>query len=445
MLDIWTLKTKIVNYVTLDIWRIRLRDLSSSKAFFLRQLRIVLLTIRGFLENRCLLRASALTFYSLLSVGPVVALIFAIAKGFGMEKLVESQIVEKRPVQDEVRQQVVEYAHSLLENTQGGMIAGIGIVLLMWSVLKVLNHIEISFNDIWLVKHARSWKLKITNYLAFIVIAPILLLMYTSIPVFMSSQIIALAGKISVLEKVSPLFLDLLSLSPYVLMWGLFTIIYILMPNTKVDFVPGLLGGIIAGTIFMLVQLAYIQFQVGVTRYNPIYGSIAALPLLLIWLNLGWIILLVGAQYSFAHQNVDNYEFEPDYKNISPHLKRLLTLQVLHLMAKRFADGERPLTTAAISQFLDIPSYQVTIMLNELVDSGLVSTAEDEEFEAPAFQPASDINLWTVTYIIDKLERKGVTHIPVTQHRGTRRIEAVLKEMGAVAEVSPANKMIKDL
>ena len=312
MLNIRALKKKIVDYATIDIWRIRLRDLSPFRSFCLRQLRILLLTLRGFLENRCLLRASALTFYALLSVGPVIAVIFAIAKGFGIEKLVESQIMERIPAHEEVRQKVVEYAHALLENTQGGVIAGIGIVLLIWSVLKVLNHIEMSFNDIWHVTRTRSWKLKITNYLAFIVIAPILLLMYTSIPVFIATQIIQMAEKTSVLQTISPLFLDLLSFSPYVLMWGLFTIIYILMPSTRVNFVSGLLAGIIAGTIFMLVQLAYIQFQVGIALYNPIYGSIAALPLLLIGLNLGWIILLVGAEYSVAHQNVDHFEFEPD-------------------------------------------------------------------------------------------------------------------------------------
>ncbi len=445
MLRIRILKKKTIDYVTIGIWRIRLRDLPPLKSFFIKQFRIVLLTIRGFLEDNCQLRASALTFFSLLSVGPVVALVFGIAKGFGMEKLVESQIVDKIPAQEEIRRQVIQYAHALLENTKGEVIAGIGIILLIWSVLKVLNHIELSFNDIWHIKNTRSWKRKITNYLAFIVITPILLMMYTSIPVFISSQIMEIAQKTTVFQTVSPLFLELLSLSPYVLMWILFTIIYILIPNTRVNFMSGLLGGIIAGTIFMLVQLAYIQFQVGVARYNPIYGSIAAIPLLLIWLNLGWIILLIGAEYSFAHQNVDNFEFEPDYANISPYFKRLLTFQVLHLIAKRFAKGEPPLSAVNISLALEIPGRQVCRILSDLVDCGLVAVTQPEEVDEPAFQPARDINLWTVKYILDAIEKKGANHIPVAQIPDVRKLETVLEDIGAVIEASPANKLIKDI
>ena len=166
---------RIVNYITTDIWRIRLRDRPPGPSFVIRHLRIVILAIRGFLEDRCLLRASALTFYSLLSIGPVVALALGIAKGFGMEK-----VMDKIPVQEEVLRQITTYAHALLENTRGGVIAGIGIVVLIWSVLKVLNHIEMSFNEIWYIEKSRSWKRKISNYLSFIIIAPILLMMYIS-------------------------------------------------------------------------------------------------------------------------------------------------------------------------------------------------------------------------------------------------------------------------
>lgn len=397
------------------------------------------------MEDHCQLRASSLTFFSLLSVGPAVALAFGIAKGFGMEKFLETQIVDKIPAQEEVLQQVIQYAHALLENTKGGVIAGIGIVLLLWSVLKLLSHIEMSFNEIWHISESRSWKRKISNYLSFIVIAPILLMMYTSIPMLISSQITLIAGKITILQKVSPFLFALLKLSPYVLICSLFTVIFLLIPNIRVNFISGLLGGIIAGIIFMIVQQVYIQFQIGVSRYNPIYGSIAALPLLLIWLNLGWIILLIGAEYSFAHQNVDMYEFEPDYANISPHFKRLLTLQVLHLMAKRFSANEPPISAIKISKSLEIPRRQVLKILDDLIDCGLLSIIQQEEFEDPAFQPASDINLWTVKFVTEAMERKGVNNIPITKTREMKRLKEAMENIGAAIEASPANKLIKDI
>lgn len=437
--------TKIIHYITADIWRIRLSDCPPVQSFLIKHSRIVILTIRGFLEDSCFLRASALTFYSLLSVGPVVALAFGIAKGFGMEKLLETQVVDKIPAQEEVLQQVTQYAHALLENTQGGVIAGIGIVLLIWSVLKVLNHIEMSFNEIWHLKKSRSWKRKISNYLSFIVIAPILLMIYTSIPVFISTQITLIADKIVILQKISPLLLTLLKLSPYLLIWGVFTFIYLVIPNTRVNFMSGLLGGIIGGAIFLLTQWIYIYFQVGVARYNPIYGSLAALPLLLIWLNVGWIILLAGAEYSFAHQNAETYEFEPDYANISLHFKRLLTLRILHLLAKRFAASDPPMGTVQISQTLMIPSRHVRYIMAELVECGLVSNIQQDAYKEATFQPASDINLWTVKYVTDAIERSGVNHIPVAQTKELQNLQEALEKIGAVIEGSPDNKLLRDI
>ncbi|MGD2271310.1 MAG: YihY/virulence factor BrkB family protein, partial [Desulfobacterales bacterium] len=183
------MKSKVIHYLNTDIWRIRLSDLPIKKSFLIRHIRIIVLAIRGIIEDKCLQRASTLTFYSLLSIGPVVALALGIAKGFGLEKRLESQVLDRLPAQEEVLNQILQYARILLENTKGGIIAGIGIVILFWAVLKVFNHIELAFNDIWQIKKSRSWRRKLSNYLAFIVIAPILLMMYSSLPVFITTQL----------------------------------------------------------------------------------------------------------------------------------------------------------------------------------------------------------------------------------------------------------------
>jgi membrane protein len=436
---------KIIHYLNTDMWRIRLGDLPLKKSFLIKQIRILVLAIRGIIEDKCLLRASTLTFYSLLSIGPVVALALGIAKGFGLEKRLESQVLDKIPAQEEVLSQILQYARILLENTKGGVIAGIGVVLLFWAVLKVLNHIELAFNDIWQIKKSRSWRRKLSNYLAFIVIAPILLIMYSSIPVFITTQLNVIAGQIAIFQKISPLIYFLLKLFPYFLIWGLFTFIYILIPNTRVNFISGLLAGIIAGTIYLLVQWGYVLFQVGVTRYNPIYGSLAALPLFLLWLHLGWIILLIGSEYSYAHQNVDIYEFEPDYLKISPYFKKLLTLQIVHLLIKKFSKGDAPLNAVNISQKLEIPIRLVHQILDELVECGLVSNIRPDKYEASIYQPASDTNHWTIKFIMDKLEKKGVNHIPVAQTHELKTLSEKLQEIGKTIEKSPANTLLKDI
>jgi membrane protein len=436
---------KIISFIKIDIWRIRLKGLPFIKALIIRLLRIVLLAIRKFHEDKCLLRASALTFYSLLSIGPVAALALGIAKGFGLDELLEKQLFTKFPGQEEILIQIINYAGKLLENTKGSMIAGFGVVVLFWSVIKVLSHIESSFNDVWGIRKSRAFKRKISNYLSFLLITPVLVLMSSSIPVVITTQITLITAKVTLVKIFSPLIFSVLKLLPYFLLWALFTFIYILMPNTKVNFKSGLLAGVVAGTIYQLTQLGYISFQVSIAQHNPIYASLVALPLLLIWLQLSWAIVLIGAEISFAHQNVDMYEFEPDYLKISPHFKRLLSLQIAHLLIGKFAGGDNPSTAAQISQTLEIPIRMVHRILDELVECKIISDMKTDEYAEFTYQPAIDINILTIQYIINALDKKGVSHIPVARTEELETLSETLKELGNLIETSPANKLLKDI
>ncbi|MGD8338615.1 MAG: YihY/virulence factor BrkB family protein, partial [Desulfobacterales bacterium] len=191
------MENSLINYFSTGIWRIRSHDLPPLKGFFLRHLRILTLTARESVKDKCLLRATALTFYSLFSIGPLVALALGIAKWFGLQQRFETRVLAKLPVQEEVLTQILDYAHSLLNNTRGGVIAGISVVMLLWSAMKVLNHLEQSFNDIWQVEKSRSWKTRISNYLSFLVLAPLFLLIYSSIPAFVTSQLDDLSAKLT--------------------------------------------------------------------------------------------------------------------------------------------------------------------------------------------------------------------------------------------------------
>lgn len=435
----------IIDFFTVGIWNTRADDLPRLQSFLLKQARIAVLAIHDFFEDRCFLRASALTFYSLLSIGPVVALIFGIAKGFGLQKQLETQVIQKVPAQEEVLNQILGYARILLENTRGGIIAGVGVILLLWSVLKLLNHMEQSFNDIWQIKRSRSWRRRISNYLAFIAIAPFLLMIYTSIPAFISSQITVMGNKFLLFQKIGPIVFSILKLSPYLLIWGLFTFIYILIPNTRVWITAGLVGGIVAGTIYLAAQWLYIYFQIGVTRYNPIYGSLAALPLLLIWLNLGWAILLFGAEYSYAYQNVAAYEYAPDTVELNPYTEKLLSLKILQLVASCFAAGDPALHYVDISTRLELPRRITLKILTRLEDSGLLTRSCQDDNEQPVYQPASDIGRWTVAYIIDAMEKRGSKHMPPKQQETLTGFAHVMDKFQAAVESSPDNVLIKDI
>ena len=183
---------KIIQFLTTDIWRIRLKNYPPSKSFLLKQLRIILAAVRGFIDDKCKFRASALTFFSLLSVVPVIAMMFGIAKGFGLEKRVEAEILKKMQGQEKVAETIINFANSLLENASGGLIAGIGVALLFWSVIKVLSHIEHSFNDIWGVKTPRTIGRKFSDYLSMVLICPFLLIIAGSANVVISTQVRAI-------------------------------------------------------------------------------------------------------------------------------------------------------------------------------------------------------------------------------------------------------------
>ena len=436
---------KFIDFLKTDIWRIRMASLGGLKSFAVKIVRIILLSIRGFYEDKLPLRASALTFYSLLSLVPVLAMIFGIAKGFGFQSILEKRLLENFSGQKELLTQLMGYANSMLQSTKGGLIAGIGVAILFWTVVKVLGNIEQSFNDIWGIKRSRTFGRKFSDYLSMMLIGPLLLIMSGSTTVFIISRITSIMDKISLLGFVSPIIFFLLKFLPYGLLWILFTVIYILMPNTKVRFRSGLFAGIIAGTFYQVAQWIYINFQIGAARYNAIYGSFTALPLFLVWLQISWIIVLLGAEISFAHQNVDAFEYEPDSLHISLFNKRLIALCVSHQLVKTFVSDETPLTAVQISQKLEIPIRLTRQMLNDLVESKAFSITQLENNNEPAYQPARDINKLTIQYVIEAMDRSGTGVIHVKDSKEADILAKSLESFHEKIENSPENKLLKDI
>ena len=338
-----------------DIWRIHGRKLDRRKQLYINPLRILLLASRRFFDNKCELRASALTFYTLLSIVPVVAMAFGVAKGFGLEKILEAQLLAKLEGQPEVADRLLGFARTLLENTKGGAIAGVGVAVLFWSVIKVLGNIESALNDIWGIARARALGRKLADYLSVMIICPVLLIIASSVTLLVTTQITTMVEGLAFLGYAGGIIIILIKFLPYTVIWFLFTFMYVFMPNTKVQLKSAIWGGVLAGTIYQLTQFTYIKFQVGVSGYGAIYGSFAALPLFLVWLQLSWLIVLFGAEVSFAHQNVPAYEFAADCASLSHRFKRTVALFITHHCVKAFVQGQSAPTAEDIAQELEIP------------------------------------------------------------------------------------------
>ena len=436
---------KIIDFFTVEIWRVMMDNVSKPKLILIKFLRTTILSFRRFIENKDALRTSALSYYSLLSIVPVLALIFGIAQGFGLEKILEKVILKNFEGQEQVSVQIITFAHAFLANVKGEWVAGMGIVILFYTTIRILTNIEDSFNDIWRATKARSILRKISDYLSIMLICPVLLILSSTLTVLVTSQVRLLIEKIQIFALVSPLIFFLLKLLPYAMLWTLFTFLYVFMPNTRVRFKSGLVAGIIAGTIYQLFQWGYITLQIGVANYNAVYGSFAAIPLFCIWLQTSWLIVLFGAEISFAYQNSDAYEFEKDCQTVSHSYKRLLALRVMHLIVKNFTNREEALNLKQISNKLGMPVPMAQQIVNDLTTAKLVSEIIRFDGQGTNFQPALDPDHLTLKYVIDALEKKGTENIPVAQTAELQKINDALRAFNDLILQSPQNILLKQI
>ncbi len=436
---------RVKTFIQEGIWRTPLHNKSKLYFFLIRQIRIILVAFKGLLDDRISLRASALTFYTLLSVVPIVAMGFGIAKGFGFESKMEEFIIANFKGQEEVMNWIINLSYTVLEDVEGGLLAGIGLVILIWSVMQVLTNIENSFNAIWQVKKSRSFFRKLSDYLAIMLIAPLIIIVSSSMSVFISTRIESVTQNMELIKSFGPHIKSLLTLIPYALVWLLFTLIYVIMPNTKVKFIYALIAGILAGTVFQVVQWGYIHFQVGVSKYSALYGTFAALPLFLAWLQISWLIVLLGAEISFAYQNVEKFEFEAGSLSISHYNKRLISLVLVHYIIRKFIMGTVPPTSNQISKDLGIPIRLVMDTLYELVQAKVLNETVIQSPNETGYQPAIDISKIDIDFVISHLDNVGRDQIVVNDSKEFLKLLKIHEDLLTDLKNSSFNILLKDI
>lgn len=284
---------KWLTYLRKEIWEMDLTQFSFFKRVWLQFLRIVVLISEGFTKSQIQQGASSLVYYTLLGIVPVIALIIAIAKKLALEEGFKSWMLMQFRDQRTVIIHLFDFADASLKNAHQGVVAGVGIAILLWAGLKIFLYIEHSFNKIWEVEKGHGFLRRLLDYASILLIIPIIILIASSMQA------------ITAAFELTGIFALIFSLIPFMLTFLLLAFLYYFMPNTKVRFRPALYAGIITGILYQLVQWIYLFFQLGVTRYNAVYGTFAALPLFLIWLHLSWTVILIGAKVAFALQNVN--------------------------------------------------------------------------------------------------------------------------------------------
>ena len=395
---------RIIRFLQVDIWRVSSEDMSPLKYFCLEVLKKVMLAVKFFSTKRVMNDASALTYSTLLAIVPILAVVFAVARGFGYNKYIEIWFRDAFRSQPQAADVIVGFVNSYLIHTKSGVFLGFGLVFMLYTVIMLITNIEKTFNDIWQVKKKRSIFRTFTDYFALMFMIPIVIVVTSGISIFFAT----LTGSLPDLFLITPALGFLLDLSPYVLMSALFIALYVFMPNTHVKVRSCIVPGILAGVAMQWLQLVYIHSQIWVSSYNAIYGSFAALPLFMLWVQISWTICLFGAELSYTSQNLDYYDFNTVTSDISHRFQIVIYTMLMGHICRRFDEGGTPYTINELRDKTGVPIRVVNDLMYNLVEANLaIEITSDEKGEPSRFVPAMSVDKLSLGIMIDSIESSG--------------------------------------
>ncbi len=384
------------NYCWTGVWR------EPRNTFKVRLIKTLNLSIRSFMDRGLQMKSAALTYSTVLAIVPALALLFAIGRGFGFQDILAGNIFSYFPSQHKALETALTFVDSYLKEASGGVFVGAGIILLLWTLISLLSTIEEAFNNVWDIKKDRTMYQKITDYISICLLIPILMVCSSGVSIFMSTIVQSNVH----LAFLSPVINVVLELSPLALAWLAFALSYFLIPNTKVQFKYAAISGAVCAIAFQILQLLFVNGQIYVSKYNAIYGSFSFLPLLLIWLQLSWLVLLFGCVLTYSMQNIFAFNFLGNVSNVSQDYHRKIAVVVTAAIFERFKNEESPLTRNEISTLYDIPIRLVGDLTYVLKETGIIFNVLIKD-DVIAYTPAVDITTFTVGDLFRRLDNYG--------------------------------------
>ncbi len=367
--------SKIVRFIRYDMWRRTTTEMDKwYKRLGYQMIRTIVLVVRGFGSKNLNDTAKALTFSLIFAIVPIMAMIVAIAKGFGVADVIETQLNASFLGETNLVPTIMAMVERYLETAQGGLFIGIGILILLWAVYAFFQSVETAFNRIWNVQKSRSIIRQATTYIAIVVLIPVLIICSAGITIVIHSMVGQLGG---------------VKLLQFVIIWLLFTLMYIAVPNTKVRFMSALIPGVLMGTLFQLLQMLSVYLIAFLSRTSIVYGAFATIPILMTWLQYTSLLILIGAQMSYAIQNNEEYEYEQDLNVMSRRYKDFIMFYLLSIIIARFEADEAPLTA------------------HELAETGVLREVYAEDKEEKTYLPGLDTHKISVGLVLDRIEAQG--------------------------------------
>ena len=386
------------------IWNINEKRLSGPERLLLSIVKRFVITWECITKNHVMSYASALTYSSMLATVPVLAIVFAIARGFGFDTIIETRLRSSFESNPDIADTILFFVDSYLQHTKGGVFIGIGIIFLLYTLISLTSNIEEAFNTIWFVKRSRTIFRQVIDYFSVFLILPFVVVITSGVGIFLQT-FRTLLPDIQLLSKTMTFFLHV---SPFFFAVLAFMLLFTLMPNTRVKWRNTILPSIITGTVFMAVEWLYVHYQIKLSAYNAIYGSFAAIPLFMLWLQISWCICLFGAQFCYANQSLQTYAFERISNELSRRYRDTLILLLMSRICKHFASGLKPFTAHRLATDTHLPDSLVGILLGELTDMQLLVEIHNEHGEELRYLPAIDIHRITVGMVTRRIDSHGI-------------------------------------
>lgn len=427
---------RLREFIQYDLWRQPHMEIHAPKKRLLyRFLQTITLVARGFKDQVLVVRANSLSFALLFAFIPMMALIYAIAKGFGFEEILKHTISSSFLAEANVAPVLIEWIERYLETARDGLFLGIGLIVLIWAVYAFFNMLENSFNSIWNVKQSRSFGRRLTNYVMTLLLVPVLVVVTSGISIFMNSTEVLS----SVLQAIEPIRKFMLRFIPFVATSAVFTWIFIAIPNTKVKFSSAIIPGVVMGLFYQVVQALSMFLVVLFARMSIVYGAFSAIPLILIWLNITCWLLLIGAELAFAIQNNDLFAYERDIETMSRRYKDYVMLYLLSVIVRRFEQGTTPQTAKQMAEDNQLPIRLVQQLLSRLEETNIVRRVYVEQEEEETFVPAMDTRMITVGMVVGRISAQGTEEF--LQHT-PQEMQAFWQRYLQMVEANPSDDIL---
>jgi membrane protein len=421
------------------LWEMDVHAQPKGKAFLLVSIRIALRVIQDFMQGQLTLRAMSLVYTTLLSLVPLLALSFSMLKAFGIHNQLEPLLLTFLAPLGEEGAELATQIVQFVENIGVGVLGSLGLLLLVYTVVSLIQKVEASLNFIWHVNSVRSLSQRLSGYLSVVMVGPLLIVTALGITATMMNS--GLVQQVVAIEPFGSLVIGLTKLVPYMLVIGAFSATYILIPHTNVKWRSALLGGLIAGVLWETVGWGFASFIVGSAKYEAVYSGFAILSLFLFWLYLNWLVLLLGASIAFYHQNPAYQASGSIHKPLGNRAKELLALEIMRLIGKAYQDGDRQWTLDNLLEDISLPMESVDEVLQKLISRKLLVNAGDEP---GYFVPGRDLQTITIKEILDVV-RDDADGDNTSDAYADDRVISILQELDSLTDEHLNNKTIKDV